>query len=416
VIPPTALQIAGGQVTNRVTLTVAGNVWRRWTEVTITRDLREIAGSFDLRLYDESRAALAETDVPVRGQVPPPPLAPGQACRLAIDGETVLVGWIEDVDVTETGTAAGLRVAGRDRTGDLVDCAACPTGPAEFRGLTLTQIARQICAPFGIPVQAQVDVGEAFARLALNPHETALSTIEKAARQRAVLVVSDGVGGLLLTRGGINRAPWHLWRGDNIAETRVRSSWRGRFSDVWVKGQSELGAGGRHRQAAAVPMAAAPSGELIVRSTTPAAAAAGVLMTGYARDPEITRWRPHVRLTRSQSGMSSTQEQAEWVVRVLRGEGDQLHYTVLDWRAGPDQALWRPNEVVDVYDPFGGITKDMLVAGITYRLGREGLRTVLRVVGVTAYDRINEASRRRRKHDKHSAAPLRVVDPTAGGV
>ena len=53
-------------------------------------------------------------------------------------------------------------------------------------------------------------------------------------------------------------------------------------------------------------------------------ASAGIVMTGHARDPEITRWRPFVKLTKTQSGMSTLQEQAEWQVRVLRGEGDLL--------------------------------------------------------------------------------------------
>ena len=84
-------------------------------------------------------------------------------------------------------------------------------------------------------------------------------------------------------------------------------------------------------------------------------------MTGHARDPEITRYRPHVRLTRSQSGMSSTQEQAEWAVRVARGMAQSLTVTVLDWRAGADRVLWKPNQLAAVYDPYSGTDKDMLI-------------------------------------------------------
>ena len=192
-------------VQERLSLTVAGQAFRHWTQATITRDLREIAGSFELTLLDDGR---------VQRAFPAPPGTPlvqaiecGAACTVAIDGETVLTGWVEDVDWHETANTLEFRVAGRDRTGDLVECAACPTGPAEFNGLTLAQVAQIVCAPFGITVQAQVDVGAPFARLAVNPHETALAFLEKAARQRAVLLVSDGVGGLLLTRGGNGRGP-----------------------------------------------------------------------------------------------------------------------------------------------------------------------------------------------------------------
>lgn len=44
-------------------------------------------------------------------------------------------------------------------------------------------------------------LGAAFPVFGVNIEETALIAIERAARQRALLVVSDGVGGLLLTKG-----------------------------------------------------------------------------------------------------------------------------------------------------------------------------------------------------------------------
>jgi prophage tail gpP-like protein len=142
-------------------------------------------------------------------------------------------------------------------------------------------------------------------------------------------------------------------------------------------------------------------------------------MTGHARDPEITRWRPDVRLTRTQSGMSTTQEQAEWAVRVARGLGTKLTYTVLGWRAGPDKKLWRPNQVVQVVDPWSGIDKKMLISAVRYRYGAEGEITLLTLVGVTAFDRINEAEKRRHRTTRNAVnrpldstwSPLKATTP-----
>jgi prophage tail gpP-like protein len=102
--------------------------------------------------------------------------------------------------------------------------------------------------------------------------------------------------------------------------------------------------------------------------------------------------------------MSTTQEQAEWMLRVARGQSEKLVYTVLDWRAGSNRVLWRPNQVAYVYDGFAERAKDMLIAGVTYLFDADGARTELRVVGVTAYDRINEADRKRGKKPKSAAA------------
>ena len=397
----------------RVTLKVDGAAFRQWTAVEIGRDLKDISGGFRLDYTDEGRAKQA-----LPNMIAAAPffriVRAGMPCTIAIDGELVLVGYIDDVTVGWTGRQLTARVQGRDKTGDLVDCAALPEGPAEFRNVDLLHVARLVCAPFGITVRAEIDVGEPFERLSINPHETALAFLEKAARQRTALLVSDGVGGLLITRGGKGNGPAALTVPGNIQEAEFASSWRGRFSDVYVKGQTDAH-GRRHGLAPALDHTAVPPGSPPAPPPATAATteASTILMTGHARDPEITRHRPTVRLTRSQSGMSTTQEQAEWAVRVERGLGDVLTYSVLDWRAGTVDpktklaALWRPNEVVPVVDPWADIDKPMLIAGVSYSEGREGLKTRLRLAGVTAFDRINEAEKR--KHRTTAAAVKRSL-------
>ncbi len=142
--------------------------------------------------------------------------------------------------------------------------------------------------------------------------------------------------------------------------------------------------------------------------------AANILMTGHARDPGITRYRPDVRLTRSQSGMSTTQQQAEWAVRVALGQSKVSTYRVLDWRAGPDRVLWRPNQITGVVDPYAGIDDDMLIQGVTYSFGDRGLVTELSVTGRDAFDRINESDRRRQRRGAKTSpytGPASFVGP-----
>jgi prophage tail gpP-like protein len=308
-----------------------------------------------------------------------------------------------------------MSIAGRDKTGDLVECSALPKGPAEYRGVDMLHVAQAECAPFGITVRADVDIGAPFDRLSRHPHETVLAFLEKAARQRAILLVSDGIGGLLLTRGGSSRAPDDLVVGGNVQEAQWEDDWDRRFSDYYVKGQTD-----QHRQRAGKPVALDSTVEPLTGDPEPATEpgpasvteSTSILMTGHAIDPEITRYRPTVRLTRSQSGMSTTQEQAEWMLRVARGQAERLRYTVLDWRAGANKVLWRPNQVAYVYDPFAERAKDMLIAGVTYLFDADGARTELRVVGITAYDRINEADRKRGSKPKGKAAPAAPLDST----
>jgi prophage tail gpP-like protein len=378
--------------TGRVVLKVNGQAFSAWTGMTITRDLGDITGKFSLQYYDAGRAVAAMPGVPHAAPVPSPILR-RQACTVALDSETVITGWIDGMEGEWTDTSLQTSVTGRDKTGDLADCAAAPTGPAEWRGVTLLQVAQQICAPFGIAVRAETDMGAPFARLALNPHETALSLLEKAARQRAVLVVSDGIGGLLLTTGGRTRAPADIRVGANAQRVKFHFDDARRFSDYYVKGQTERAAGARAGKGPPLGHDAVP---VPTFSPLPASAkaveAGGIQMTGHAVDKEVTRWRPSVVMTRTQSGASTCQQQAEWKARVARGLSTGLTYTVLDWRAGAGHALWKPNTVARVFDPWAGIDDDMLIRGVCYRITDKGILTDLSIVGVTAFDRIDEAA------------------------
>jgi prophage tail gpP-like protein len=395
--PPSNLPVVPG----RVKLTIDGAAFDKWTRVEITRNMQEIAGSFTLEYIDEGAIAQSAPNLISR-----PPffriVKAGMACTIAIDGELVLKGWIDDVDRTWGADRYAAIIQGRDATGDLVDCAVPPELPTEFSNIDLLAIAKIVCAPFKIPVRADIDVGAPFERLSRHPHENALPFLEKAARQRATLLVSDGVGGLLLTRGGKTAAPAPLTRPGNIQGGGARQSWRQRFSDYYVKGQTD-GRAWREGSAPALDHSfEAGDGDFPPEPT----AGQTVLMTGHAVDPEITRYRPIVRLTRSQSGMSTTQEQAEWALRVARGFGTELHYNVLDWRAGPKSELWKPNARAQVVDPYEDTDKEMLISGVSYLSGEQGVLTLIRCAGITAFDRINEAERRRHRHAQNSSGPL----------
>src|SRR5512134_2299935 len=88
------------------------------------------------------------------GQASYRPISPGDACTVALDGEPVITGYIDVVMPFYTHTEHSFNVTGRDKTGDIVDCA--PEG-VEWKGLTLPQLVSAIADPFGIPVVSQLD-------------------------------------------------------------------------------------------------------------------------------------------------------------------------------------------------------------------------------------------------------------------
>lgn len=401
--------------TDRITLTIGGTTISQVTRFELSRDLQDISGTFQCEVVDQKRVIAAVADASADVDRYPGLIIPGPAVTIAIDGTAVLTGWLEKVTGKSTATSLSCTLAGRDRAGDLVECAAFPKGPNEFRNIGLLAFVQQLCKPFGISVRSEVDTGAVFDRLSMSPHETALAAIDKAARQRSVLVVSDGVGGLILTRGGSTRGVAPLRMGELVYEGNFDIDFSHRFSHTYVKGQTDSSrsrAGNKAKLDSSVTPLTVAGVVLPPRTITlnaqsfSDAAAQSVIMTGLAIDPLITRWRPTVRLTRTQSGMSSVQEQAEWALRVAKGRCYAQSYSVLDWRAGPNQALWQPNSVVAVYDPFAGVDGDRLIAGVKFVYDDKGERTELRVVDLTAYDRVNEASKRRSASRKKVTGPL----------
>ena len=378
--------------TRRMTLSVGGMVLSRWTASQVDRNLRDIAGSFTLQYRDSGREALAfDPDLDPMPRFPP--VLVGQTCSVAIDGTTVLTGSIDEVDPQWEGDHLSCSISGRDKTGDLVDCAASPNGPVEWRNITMLQFAQMICKPFGISVSADVDYGGTFPLFGIDADELALSAIEKAARQLALLVVSDGVGGLVLTRGGSTRAPAPLTRPGNIQGGGGKFNWAQRFSDYYVKGQTNRTVS-RVGKMPLLLVGTDPTSGLSfpIETSTSATTTESVssIMTGHAIDPEVTRYRPNVRMVKTQSGAATVQQQAEWALRVAKGMAFALNYKVLDWRAGPQNALWLPNALSRVTDGYLQLDKDMLISGLSYRYDETGEFTMLEMAGPTAFDRINE--------------------------
>ena len=389
--------------TTRVVLTVGTQQFSYFTGVSVQRDLDQLSGRFRLQCLDVARA-----DAALGGprQVPTP-LLNGAPATVAIDGETVLAGYIGRVDLTADAERLNCTVGGLDRAGDLVRGAAFPKGPAEFHSIGLMAFAQKVCAPFGIYVKADVGLGAPFTLLSTRPEQTGRDVLDMAARQRSVLVTSDGLGGVVLTQGGITRAPAPLWFGQNVESLTCSDDWSDRFSDYFVKGQTPGANGARTATAPAITHASAPTGDATTENPGTAfdIEAQGVMMTGHAIDPQITRWLPTVRRPRSQSGSSSVQEQAEWMLRTSRGKSLQLHYRVLDWRDPASAVLWRPNQVTAVYDPYSGINGDMLIAGVDYQFSARGRTTMLRVVPQGTYDLLATADPvGSRIRDQHAAA------------
>ncbi len=324
----------------RAVLKIAGKRYEGWTSIRITRSIESVCGEFTLEIV-----------VREYSDAPRWPLRTGDACIVEIEGETVITGYIDDITPQVDDRGYGIMVSGRDRAGDLVECSALDK-PGSWPGKSIEAIAAELARPFGIDVVARVDTGEKVKKFALQQGETVYAAIERLARYRGLLAVSNAAGQVELIRPGQGAAVAQLVEGENILPgSNANHSARDRFSDYVIKGQS--------------------SGDDRVNGKAAAS------IKAEARDPAITRHRPLLVIGEDQSTVANLRKRAAWEASTRAAKAQRGVIPVAGWRA-PTGALWRPDLLVGVKAPFLMIDGTMLVSEVA--LVKDGRGTVTELI------------------------------------
>lgn len=314
-------------------LKIEGTYYGGWKTVRVTRSIEQLAGTFDLEVTERWPGnALAS------------PIKPGQKCQLLLDGTAVITGYVDAVVTDYDATRHTIRVTGRDKTGDLVDCAAVYKS-GQWHNVKIDQLARDLLKPYDIKIIVEADTGKAFSSWNIQEGESVFECLERAARMRALLLTSNPDGDLVITRAGKVALEHGLVEGENIKAARGEFSWKDRFSSYSVKGQGRLGEDGDSVHSAPV---------------------------GKVADDIITRHRPQIVLAESHSQNATLRDRAEWERNVRRGRSARGSVTVQGW-FHPGGALWQPNMLAPVTSPLLWLEEaQMLIVGCTYSIDDHG--------------------------------------------
>ena len=381
-------------MSDQVQLKVAGRLYAGWKAVRIEIGIEQAAGAFDVSVSDRWSE-----------QSEPWPIHPGEACEVVLNGKAVINGFIDEARPSFDRSNHGIYISGRDKTQDLIDCSAIfKTG--QWKGAKLDKIAADIAKPFGIEVvvSAGVNIGAAFDSFNIEDGERAFEAIERAARMRGVLVMTDGAGMLLLSTASTEKTDAELTQGVNVLQAELVLSCKERFSKITVKGQGKgtadsYGAKVAHGQA----------------STT---------------DTAITRYRPLIVIAEQHGQGPSFTDRAEWERNVRRGRGTRAVVKVPGWTYAAG-AIWRPNTLVGVNLPYLGLQQDMLIVKCLYTIDeRAGSVTELQLVDPSAVQQLKGvrgtalsrrisgkdglASNRKAAKAKAKKGPGVIIDPATG--
>lgn len=322
-----------------VTLVIAGQQLEGWTSVSVRKALDDMAGSFELTLANREK-----TGGPIRR------IEPGAACTVEIDGVTLITGYVDQVEPSVSKDEASISVSGRDKAGDLVDCAA--TGkPNQWRNAPLKTIVSDLVRPFGVPVDLRGEQGAPIARFAIEQGETVQQTIERLLRLRALTAWSSRDGTLIIGNPAASAAALgRIVEGVHPAELSVVHDAAERFSDYIVKGQAS---GDDHASGAAVAQ-----------------------LKGEAKDPAITRYRPTIIVAEDQGDAAAMQRRATWEANVRAARSQTVQLGMPGWYA-PNGELWDIDQRWIAEAETLAIESELIITAVEFSRDEASTRTTL---------------------------------------
>lgn len=350
-----------------VRVRVRGRDYEGWQQSEIERSLETIAGTFQIPITYDWRAA--------------PVIARQDAVQVLIGEQIVISGYCLAAEPFYTATEVGLRIIGRDRSGDLVRSAAL-AGTGQWRGATLERIARDLLKPFGLTVQSEVATAP-IADFKLSHGESVLDALSRAARLCGVLVMRSETGGVLLTRAGKTRCPWPII-GGTIARTRAAPA---RVISMDGVGTDE----NRFSEYLAFGQGAAESAADFESART---------LKAKAADPEIRRYLPLVINADGQRTQAELKALVEHTARVRRGQAYGIRYKLEGWLV--DGKPWPLNARIPVFDDIAGLDgEEWLITSVkqSYDL-REGAITELVIKPTEAYEAVPLKAKQKRERRK----------------
>jgi len=311
-----------------------------WKTLSLVRSIEQLAGGFEItgKRGDENL------------------IKPGEPISLFLNDESVLAGYVDAVELRYDSQSDNQKVVARDVVADLVDCS---LGAKEYHDQTLLQVASDIALDFNIEVQAHVDTGAPFKVASVNPGDSPFSVIERLARARGLLIMSDATGALIITRAGLNRAKTSLQYGVNILGGEATFSHEQLFSEYTVVGD---------------------------RKSTSEAWGSNVQSKATATDDRVGRYRPFVFVSDTDGDAVTFKDRATWQRNVAFGRAKRVKYSVPGWYDGTQ--LWQPNTVVKVEDPRLNINEDLLIVSVTLEKSERGAITSLELTRPEAFDLI----------------------------
>ncbi|HBO81680.1 MAG TPA: Mu P family protein, partial [Cupriavidus sp.] len=197
---------------DEILLSIGDYMLAGWTSLRCTRGIERFPSDFELGMTEL-----------FPGQANDFVVQPGDEFVLTIGGDSVVTGYIDRVVPSINANMHEIRVMGRGKCQDILDCAAeWPSG--QISSCTALDIATKLAEPFGITVKCDIDGLTIIPQQNILLGETAYEIIERSARFSQLLVYEDRYGDLILTQASDTAMASGVEEGVNLESASVERS------------------------------------------------------------------------------------------------------------------------------------------------------------------------------------------------
>lgn len=343
-----------------VFLEVNGKRYEGFTDINVSRSIENLSGQFSFSTtVKENSELVIQNDLKVQDEV-----------RVYIDDNLVLTGYIEQLNISYSGSDHSISVSGRDKTGDLIDSSA---KPIKYIQTNFIKLVKAILSDNGysnikvinnIGTLPILNVGSSSNSSNLEDGDSAkvdtsasvASFLDNYAKKIQVLLISDKDGNINVTNEGSELSKGSLISTvdqSNILSANINVSSIDRFRYIEIHSQGDNS------------------------SFTETAA----IQTAVVTDNDIRNPRRKLISVNTASQASTLEKIGKWNVNIRRAKGLRYNCTVQGYYSSDDtDSIWLPNTLVEIRDDRCQINGQFLIQGVTYRRSLQGSFTDLSIV------------------------------------
>lgn len=348
-----------------VTITAGGKVVSGWQDIRITRGVERMPSDF---MFSVTERYPGQPDLV---------LQPLQPCVVRIGGDTVVTGYVDRYGASIGPGEHSIRITGRGKCQDLVDCSAVIKAMQLTAG-SMAVVAQALAAPFGITVSSNHMIGlgspgSPVPQFTVNLGETPFELIDRIARWAGVLAYKDTGGNLVLNDAGTLHHSSGFEQGVNVEAANVTFSADERFSVYTACIMST-------QQFSQIEGADGNTQGTVVDPTV-----------GVAVPTPGKRFRPRIIISEQfQNGESIALKRATWEMNRRIGRSQAVTLSCDSWRDSAGK-LWEPNYLVPLHIPALKLEHQLwLIGEVTYRRGEDGTHADLTLMPSAAYSLATE--------------------------